>query len=740
MRRLFPLLACLATAGAVRAEEDASLARYLPVETPFLFEIRTPPPDELKGMCMSRMLTDPQLKDLLERVTGEDGTLGSAHVSLGQAKLVIRSDVGDPALAVHVLYSDGKGDRRFKVENRLSFAWVAMSDGAFPRRKGEPASLRQLLDLVVALRVNTDPKFAAETIQRIAAAASLHLRGIKDGDIDKELERFVQHASHRDVGYAWVTLGPAQLCLAPVGRLVVLTTSEARLKDIIDRHLDGGESLATDPRHRRMLEDAAGTGTATTTIQLHVDRALQAIGSWNPQVAAQINGSLRYVGLDSLQSLTTVARVDGEGIASTTALNISDTHRGLGRLFAPGKPAKLKALEFAPKDSLYAYCGTLDAPALLDMVVEIGGLEAAMAQNQFEGMFGLKLREQVLALLGPEAAVIVAPNKGLIPDVALVLESPDAARLEKALLSILSHVSWPAGTGVRGFKVGDVNVHTVPLGHPKLTQVPIAPTFGIVDGRLLVTAYPLSFQRFLSVQQGRRPNLAQNRDFAGLRDRVPEGAASMSYLDLKRLFEVLYDTGIPLLQSLADQPGPSPLYEFPEVEVFTKHLFGRVAWTTSDESGLKWNSYGAIDTSGFWLGSLGAGAGAWMVMARQDPGTGTAPPPPPAPRLDAPGDREMRTCRYRVRLLRARIRLYQGTHSRLPDALGQLEAEHVKPETFLVPGAREKPYVYLGPAGRGGVLLHGYPNGKDKRLCVLMLENLEMKRITADELARLLGK
>ena len=100
----------------------------------------------------------------------------------------------------------------------------------------------------------------------------------------------------------------------------------------------------------------------------------------------------------------------------------------------------------------------------------------------------------------------------------------------------------------------------------------------------------------------------------------------------------------------------------------------------------------------------------------------------------------MRTCRYRVRLLRARIRLFQGTNGRLPDTLDQLRAEHVKAETFLVPGTKEKPYVYLGPAGKGGVLLHGYPNGKDKRICVLMVDNLEMKRITADDLARLLGK
>jgi hypothetical protein len=673
---------------------------------------------------MARMLTDPQLKELLGRVTGEDGSMGSVNVPLGKDRgLLIRSDIGDPALAVHVKYHDRKGERGFKIQNRFSLAWVGMGE--------EP------VDLVVALRVNTDPRAAAETIQRIAAAASLMARGEEDGDVDAELESFVRQASHRGVDYAWAQLGPVRLCLAPVGRMVVLTTGEARLKDVIDRHLDGGDSLASDPRHRRMLEGAAGTGSVTTTIQIHVDRALQAIGSRHPQIAAQVTGGLHFVGLDGLESLTTVARVDGEGIASTTAINITNTSRGLGRLFAPGKPAKFGALAFAPQDSLYAYCGTLDATALLDMAVEVGGLAAAMAQNQFESIFGLKLREQVLSLLGPEVALIVAPNRGLIPDIALVLESPDAEALEKVLLTMLSRAPWPAGTGVRRFKVGDVTVHTVPLGHPKLAGFPIAPTFGVVDGRMLVTTYPLSFQRFLSVQQGRRPSLARNRDYARLRERVPEGAASMSYLDLKRIFEVVYDTGIPLLQSLGEQSGASQLYEFPEVEVFTKYLFGRVAWTTSDQAGLKWRSYSAIDTSGFWLGSLGAGAGLWVSTQRHP---ATAEVPPPAVADEPSGDRDVRTCRYRVRLLRARMRLYKGTHGRLPDSLDQLKAEHVKPETFLVPGTDDEPYVYLGPAGRGGVLLHGYPNGEDKRISVLLLDNLEMKRITAEELDRLLEK
>ncbi|MHC4548509.1 MAG: hypothetical protein ACYTEZ_07005 [Planctomycetota bacterium] len=727
MRRLAPLLACLLAAGSARAEEKISLAQYLPARTPVLLEIQTPSPEELKQLCMSRMLQDPRLQELLRRVAGEDSSIASARIPLGRAGLVVCSNMADPALSVDVRYVDPKGERAFRIRNRVSVAWVGLAEGEFP------------VDLVAAVQVDTDPRDAVATIQRIAAAASLMVRGVKDGDVDAELKRLIKHESYRDVGYAWAQLGPVKLCLAPVGRLVVLTTGEARIRDILDRHLDGSaDSLAADPRHQAMLRHAAGTGTASTTIEVHVDRALEAIRALHPQAAGQMAGSLQYVGLGGLQSVTHVARVDGEGISSTTSFNIADTSRGLGRLFAPGKPASYGCLTFAPKETMYVNCGNFDAAGLLDMITEVGGMGAALAQARFEGMLGLRLREDLLDLLGPEAALIVAPNRGLIPDLAVVFESTDAARLEKSLLQVLEAAEWPAGTGVKTFRLGGIRVHTMPLGHKKLAEIPIAPTFGVVDGRLLVTLYPLSFQRFLSVKQGSRPGLETNRDFARLRDRVPEDAQGMSYLDLKRVFELIYETAIPLLQSIPGQVGPSPLYEFPEVEVFTQHLFGRVAWRTADDGGLRWQSYSSLDTSGFLLGSLAAGAGVYYATSRhvaQRKGPERHPPP----RGAVVRDRESQTCKYRVRLLRARIRLYQQEHRRLPDSLDQLRAEHVAPETFLVPGTDRKPYVYLGPDGQGEVLLHGLANGADRHICVLT-RKLEVERVSAAELQRLLGR
>jgi hypothetical protein len=55
-----------------------------------------------------------------------------------------------------------------------------------------------------------------------------------------------------------------------------------------------------------------------------------------------------------------------------------------------------------------------------------------------------------------------------------------------------------------------------------------------------------------------------------------------------------------------------------------------------------------------------------------------------------------------------------------------------------VPGTTES-YVYFGPDGKGAVLLHGRPNGRDGKICVLTTE-LETRRVTAEELARMLDR
>jgi hypothetical protein len=276
------------------------------------------------------------------------------------------------------------------------------------------------------------------------------------------------------------------------------------------------------------------------------------------------------------------------------------------------------------------------------------------------------------------------------------------------------------------------------LGHPKLGNVPVAPTFGVVDGRLVVTPYPLAFQRILAVKRGDRPSIEANREFQKLKAVVPADAQGVSYLDLARIFEIVYDTFVPFAQSMAGGATPAQLYEFPDVDTLSRHLFGRVAWRTSDERGLRWESYASMDTSSFTL-SLLAGASVALYFVRESEKAELAVQVAAPARAESEGSDDGQICRHHVRTLRARLQHYRKENGRLPDDLKDVEADWMDPEACVVPGNEGKRYVYLGPKGKGGVLLHGYPNGADGLVTVLGTDLKAPERISASELDRRLA-
>jgi hypothetical protein len=724
MRGLAPVwvsfLAAWASAG------EPSLADYLPADTPVYLEMRCPSAQEAETLAMMRVFRDPRMKALVSRAQGEANSFSSMRFPLGDALLSVRSDMfSTEGVLADVSLVDPAGERSFRVRERIAFAVVDLRPGDVP------------IEAVAAFETDGDARQAAAVIERIAAAASLAARGA-EGEIDEELARLVQHGEHRGVAYAFADVGPLRLCLAPVGRLIVVATSEARIRDVIERSVSApADCLARDPRHLEMLAGVPGDGTPMTQIEIHVDRALGKLQAAYPQVGMMAQQMLTQVGLRDLESMTTVARAAGEGVRASTSFRLAPAERraGLGRLFAKGgSPPSYGGLAYAPEDSLYVSCGNLDVPGLYDMIRELGGIQFAMAVAvPVERDFGLKLKEDLVDLLGPEVTLLVAPNRGLLPDVALVCESPDAPRLEKNLLQLLSRVKWPAGTGVTDFRLRDVTVHAVPLGHPALGDVPLAPTFGIVDGRLVVAPFPLTFQRVLAVKRGDRPSIEKNRAFAQLRGVVPPEAQGLSYLDLVRLFDLVYDTCIPFVQAMSGGASPPPLYEFPEADTLSRHLFGRVAWRVADERGLRWESYSSMDTSSFTLSLVaGASAGLYFFQSAKEPGVvevGVEAAP-----LAARDDGLV--CRHHVRMLRARLQHYRKENGKLPDRLEQLEAKWMEPGTFVVPGTGGKRYAYLGPAGEGGILLHGYANGSDGLITILRTD-LKAERVSSQELERL---
>jgi hypothetical protein len=183
------------------------------------------------------------------------------------------------------------------------------------------------------------------------------------------------------------------------------------------------------------------------------------------------------------------------------------------------------------------------------------------------------------------------------------------------------------------------------------------------------------------------------------------------------------------------QPGVNAHYELPDVEVFSRHLYGRIGWRTADENGTYWHAHSSVDTTGAMLAAIGGAIGLPVYF-----GTTRAAVEPQEAVKTRPvmrADREARMCANNVKLICARLNLYRMDHGQLPESLDALRVPHDREESFLVPG-HGKPYVYLGPKGRGGILLHGFPNGNDQRVCVITMK-LRADRITEQELSRRLA-
>jgi len=714
------LLALLLVAAAAFAAEPNSLSDLLPPETPLFLELRAPTAAEAKELCYYRCLAEPALQEVIARTRAQENSFTSMNLPLGHAaRLTLESDLSPSDTFVHVRYEDAKGKRSFRIKGAFSAAVV----GAL-----EPPVY---VDAAVAFGVEGDPAYALETIRRAVAAKVLEFRGDAFGDIDRVADEMFQRGEHRGVGYVRTQAGRVTLFAGPVGPFVAVTTSEARLRDMIDRGLDArADSLSNDPRHKAALA-LVSPGTRTMAFTLHFDRALDAFAPLLGPFADAARQGLAVTGLDTMRTLALVSGVDGTGITSTTSLLFEGERRGLALLFAaPGAPATCSALAFAPRNTFYVTCGRFDVPAIWNVIATTSGA-GVPAEAAFRAVTGLRLREDLLDLLGPEAGLIVSTNQGIIPDIALVFDARDPAALEQSLGKLCAAIPMPDGVGIRSAKLGDASVRIVPFGDSRLGGVPVAPTFGIVDGKLLIAPFPLSFQRFMAVKRGAKPSILDNPDFQRLRTRVPEGALGVSYLDVPRMLAFYYDTVMPILQSLQQPDQGGGIYELPAVEDLVRHLYGRIGWRVVDDAGVHWKSHGAIDTNGLVLGGIVVGG----ALATLGVTAGESAREPEIVETVGPGprDAEAKACIARVLRLKIYLRRYQHEHGNLPTALEA--GPHLASDAFKVPGTDQE-YEYFGARGLGQVLLQGRANGADKRITVLT-KTFEIRRVTAEELERL---
>ena len=323
-------LALLVAVSATRAGEPDSLAKLLPERTPLFLSIQSPTPEEAKKTAAYGVLEDPKMKALLERIFGDANSLTTVTTPLGPAGFSVRSDLSSPTFYVDLRYVDSKGERRVRIENRIALAWIGMaSDPVMP------------IDAVVALQVAGDASQARDLVERVVGAASLAIQGRTKGDIDAEMRKYLLRSRHEGVDITRISIDQTALYMAPVGSILVFTTTKDRLMDMVARAQgkSNDKSFADNPRYKNAVGRLPGT--ATTYFGLHVDYALDAVAKAEPQAVFGVRAFLQQFGLAGWTGISSTAHVDGEGVAGRTSMHFKGPRKGLARLFEGGEPAKL---------------------------------------------------------------------------------------------------------------------------------------------------------------------------------------------------------------------------------------------------------------------------------------------------------------------------------------------------------------------------------------------------------------
>ncbi|MHC4847675.1 MAG: DUF3352 domain-containing protein [Planctomycetota bacterium] len=709
------LLGVLLLPVAALAAPESSFAELLPADTLAYLETNPLSAAEMKRAVAYKALAEPELRRVLDRMLDESGSFNRVAVPIGRSTLRAAMDIREAGIAFELAFREGKQSYSLKVRGKMAFACVGLSQDA--RRGVMP-------DLVAAFTVANDPAEAHKLVRAL-------LRSL-DREMGVERKRRpVRDWEHRGCTATSIRIGNAGVHVATVGKRIVIANLRDRLLDVIDRSLTkSASSLATTPRHKDALEQAMGSGTITSFLELDVQGALRQVAEANPRQFAGLVNQARMFGLGGLKGVTSTTRADGDGVAGTTSILLEGRRTGLARLFAKGPPAKFGCLEFAPQKTLYVAAGRFDGKGLFRILAETSQPAAQILGQLAVQFLGVNLYDDLVKRIGPEAALIVSSNEGLIPDIGLVFESDDPQRLQKTVLRMLSRAPWQKGTGVERTRLGGVDAHVVKVFHPRMSELPIAPTFGVVDGYFVVTLYPISFQRFVATKKGERPSIASNRDYAALRERVSDDALSLSYLDVRRTVAIAYDTIMPILQAMPQQEGSMPIYEFPEAHVFTKHLFGRIAWRVADDRGMHWHSYSSTDVGSMVLGlSAAAGGIAALTLPRKQEGE---TPPPPAQVANVK-HAEVYLCEANVRRIRNQLRPLQRRGRPFPEKLDEVKGRWIDKRTLIVPGTNNEQYTYLGPKGKNGILLMGKPNGPRGHICVLTTE-LRVIRLSPTQL------
>lgn len=339
----------------------------------------------------------------------------------------------------------------------------------------------------------------------------------------------------------------------------------------------------------------------------NVDAALQKFGDQIPPQARTIADAL---GLDTVASVAYGMAFKGDGFRDTLMLHAPQADHGIVPLMKLPPLRAPKTLGMAPAGTLMWAEGSLPFDDLLARIRTLVGTIDPDATEQMDGglaqanqMLGVDVEKDLLGgMSGPYGFYVALPTTGgLYPEVAVIFGVKDAASFEGMFDRLVQGIAGAVneqGKVIASTRAMDYHGTTMHLFEMQKARgddpVPFTPTWALIDDKLVVTLVPYAMKEIILRVQGitTQPGLATQEDFQALMAVKPADAAIVEYVDLKALLSLLYDTGVPLLQTivkpnvLKDVPFEIDWALLPPASRVVPHFRSMAEFVTWNEDGL----------------------------------------------------------------------------------------------------------------------------------------------------------
>lgn len=693
MRRLLLIavalfgLACLLPTGYAEPRDGWNLAARLPASTLAYVSAEQLDawPERLRATALGKLLDDPSMQEFVAPLRKALSDL-SASESVPEELREVLAQLGH-------------------LRGQLGVALLGMDREAGPR---------------LAASLDFGPHVAdfAAFLERLS------------GKLDDQMRL----ESREEAGRRWWTIslrGGPRLEATAVDTVFVVATDRELLSQVVEAPSPAGTlALAPEFAGSRARLGAQGLGLF---VYGNVPAALG-------QLAQEWRGEERLIadalGLDTVKSVCYGLSFEGDGFRDALLINTSGADHGIPTLFGLAPMARPRFLDLVPGNAFLFEEANLSLANLLTAVRSVARVVDADAPKQMdEGLahmnklLGVDLEQDVLAGLGGTLGWYagLSSGGGLYPEVALMATVKDPAAFEQVLVRLNEGIAGAANEEGRVIVRPRVltyegqRLHLLELSAAEgRRMVPFTPSWTLLGDRLIVTLVPYTLKDVVwrvKHPEAAGPGLAAQEDFAALMSLKPPEAGALEYLDLQAVLALLYDTGVPLLQTvvkpnmLGEMGSTLPLdwSALPPVRAIRGHLRSMMGFASWTRDGLEARMHAPIPllpvivgaaVSALALRSARSAAIDWDTLPTDMP-PAAVPPPEDDGAEDAPQESARETLARAMldNLLRA-VRLHVLLHDALPAALTDLVGQGALEELPLDPWGSPYRLVVVDAAAR----------------------------------------